>query len=292
VERTASAEEIKNAYRALAKKFHPDLNPKNKSAEHTFKEVNAAYEILGDSEKRAKFDRGEWQEDAGPQPHARHRGPFYRDSGGQPGGERYSYEFAHGFDEDMFADLFGAGGRARGGHGFKMPGNDEHYRLELTLREAVEGGSRELHLPSGKRLSVKIPPGVFAGQKLRFAGQGGPGLGGGSAGDVFVELAFAPDSRFQAEGANLVHEEAIPFDVAFLGGEIPVPTPEGQVRLKIPPRTGSGKRIRIPGKGLPERGGKRGDLFVRVQVALPAEADPELEAAVRAWAAKRERKVS
>jgi DnaJ-class molecular chaperone len=279
VSTSASRDEIRNAYRALAKKFHPDLNPKDKAAEQKFKEINAAYEILGDPANRAKFDRGEWDtEAAGAGPHRRHEGPFYRETRGRGAGARYASDFAHGFDEDIFADLFR--GRA-GSEGITMPGADEHYRLELGLKEAVEGGERELQLPSGKRLAVKIPKGVVAGQKLRFAGQGGPGLGGGPAGDIFVELAIAPDERFQVDGSSLVHELTVPLEVALLGGAVEVPTPEGQIQLKVPAHTGGGRRLRVPGKGLPVRGGKRGDLFVKVQIGLPN--DPSLDEAVRAW---------
>lgn len=278
VSEKATADEIKNAYRALAKKFHPDLNPGDKTAEHKFKEVNAAYEILGDAEKRAQFDRGEWGDDHSA--HRRHGGPFYRDT---QGGAQYARGTSPGFDESIFENLFRGGARQRSAGGFSMPGEDEQYRLDLSLREAIEGGLRELQLPSGKRLSVKIPSGVFAGQRLRFAGQGGPGFGGGPAGDVYVELRLAPDERFVLEGASLRHDLSVPFDVALLGGEMNVPTPEGQVRLTVPPRTSSGRRLRVPGKGVFARGGKRGDLLVQVMVSVPAQPDENLEAAVRAW---------
>lgn len=294
VSKTATPDEIKNAYRTLAKKFHPDLNPKDKAAEHKFKEINAAYEIVGDAEKRARFDRGDWGEDqAGAGPGARrHGGPFYRDARrGGAEGKRYSYDFGD-FDESVFENLFGHRGRGGGTQGFSVPGEDELYRLELSLRESVEGGERELHLPSGKRLGVKIPKGVFPGQKLRFAGQGGPGIGGGRAGDIYVELALAPDERFTMDGSTLLLEQPVPLDVALLGGEVTVPTPEGQVRLKIPARTSSGRRLRIPGKGLFARGGKRGDLLVKAQVSLPEEQDEALEAAVRQWRERKERRAS
>lgn len=302
VKKTSSADEIKNAYRNLAKKLHPDLNPGNKEAEHKFKDINAAYEILGTPENKAKFDRGEWGQAEGAPGgggQRRHNGPFYRDA---PGGERY-YDFGGGgggpggfgggFDETIFENLFrGGGGARRGAGGFQMPGNDETYRLEIDARDAVLGSERELQLPSGKRLSVKIPKGVVEGQKLRFAGQGGPGMGGGPNGDVYVELVLRADDRFHVEGASLVHDLPVPLDVAMLGGELPVPTPEGHVSLKIPPHSSSGRKLRIPGKGLFAKGGKRGDLIVNVRVTLPEQPDPDLVAAVHAWKEKKDRKVS
>ncbi|MGZ3652895.1 MAG: DnaJ C-terminal domain-containing protein [Bdellovibrionota bacterium] len=288
VKKSASAEEIKNAYRALAKKFHPDLNPGNKSAEHKFKDINGAYEILGTPENRAKFDRGEWGEEAGAHTQRRHGGPFYRETRAGGAGGHYARGFEGGFDEDIFADLFGA----RGGRGnFKMPGQDETYKMEIPLVEAVRGGEHEIHLPSGKHLRVKIPPGVISGQKLRFAGQGQPGIGGGPPGDVFVEIVVETDARFSAEGAHLVHDLAVPLDVAVLGGEVTVPTPEGQVRLKVPPHSNSGRRLRIPKKGMFAKGG-RGDLFVELKIVLPDPPDAELEALIKEWRAAKERRAS
>lgn len=290
VKKAASADEIKNAYRGLAKKFHPDLNPGNKQAEHKFKDINAAYEILGTPENKAKFDRGEWGQAEGASGHAgqrRHAGPYYRDTGG---GQRYQDFAGAGFDESIFENLFR--GARRGTNGFQMPGEDETYRLEVELRDAVLGAEREIHLPSGKRLSIKIPQGVLEGQKLRFAGQGGPGVGGGPHGDVYVEIVLKPDERFRSEGPNLVHDLNVPLDVAVLGGELPVPTPESQVSLKIPPHSSSGRRFRVPGKGIYAKGGKRGDLFVALKVQLPEPMDPDLEAAVRAWREKKERKAT
>jgi DnaJ-class molecular chaperone len=296
VKKTATADDIKNAYRGLAKKFHPDLNPGNKEAEHKFKDINAANEILSTKENRAKFDRGEWGQaegaaSSGGSGHRRHGGPFYRDT---QGGERYQ-DFsgnAGGFDESIFENLFRGGGSRRGASGFPMPGEDEAYRLEVEARDTIIGAERELQLPGGKRLSVKIPKGVVEGQKLRFAGQGGPGIGGGPNGDVYVEIALKVDDRFRAEGANLLHELSLPLDVAVLGGEIPVPTPEGQVSLKIPPYSSSGRRLRVPGKGLFAKGGKRGDLLVSLSVELPDPMDPDLEAAIRAWRDKKGRSAS
>jgi DnaJ-class molecular chaperone len=286
VPKTATAEQIKNAYRGLAKKFHPDLNPGNKQAEHKFKDINAANEILSSPENKAKFDRGEWGEPQAPpgggQRH--HGGPYYRDTGG---GARYAGGGGAGFDESIFENLFRGGGR-RGSGGFQVAGEDETYRLEVEPRDTVLGAEREIQFPGGKRLSVKIPKGVVEGQKLRFAGQAAPGFGGGPSGDVYVEIILKPDERFRTEGANLLHDLNVPLDVAVLGGEITVPTPESQVSLSIPAHSSSGKRLRVPGRGLFAKGGKRGDLVVTLRVQLPDPFDPELEAAIRAWREKKE----
>lgn len=280
VSKSATAEEIKNAYRGLAKKFHPDLNPGNKTAEAQFKDISAAYEILGSPENRAKFDRGEWDmQGAGAGAGASRGGPFYREAH-RGGGGRYHFDFgAGGFDESMFEELFGGGAR-----GPRRP-RDETYQMEVELRDAILGAEREIHLPSGKRLSVKIPHGSRSGQKLRFSGQGAGGV------DVFVELRVKEDPRFHLEGDTLVYSLNVPLAGAVLGREIPVPIPEGQVMLKIPPGSSSGRRFRIPGKGMPAKGA-RGDLIVEIRIALPETRDPQLEEAIRAWSEKKERSAS
>ncbi len=284
VAKGATQAEIKNVYRALAKKLHPDLNPGNKKAEHDFKEINGAYEILGTPENRAKFDRGEWAAQGGESASGAagaRRGPFYREA---PGGERYNFDFGEGFDESIFEGLFG-GARARGG--FRQPAQ-EVYQMEVEFGELIRGAEREIHLPSGKRLAVKIPKNSRPGQKLRFKGAQTVGQNA-SGGDIFVELQAKPDPRFTSDGANLVHELAVPLAIAILGGEIPVPTPEGQIMLKIPPN--AGRRFRIPGKGTFIKGAPmRGDLFLDMRVVLPEKRDPALEAAIRGWIDNTEKK--
>jgi len=280
--KTASAEEIKNTYRKLAKKFHPDLNPGNKEAELKFKDIAAAYEILGTPENKAKFDRGEWegQESAG----ARARGgPFYRQAQAGAGG-RYDFQFED-FDPSVFEQMFGGGG-ARGGRR-NRPAQDELYQMEIELRDSISGAERDISLPSGKRLQVKIPAGIAEGARLRFAGQGSPGFGGGPPADVYVEIHLRNDSRFQREGKNLQYELPVDIASAVLGGEARVPTPEGEVMLKIPKHSSSGKRIRIPGKGVFEKGDKvRGDLVVSLKIVVPETVDEELEAALLKWREK------
>jgi DnaJ-class molecular chaperone len=266
VAQSASQDEIKNAYRKLAKQFHPDLNPGNKDAEKKFKEINEAYELIGTPEARA-----------------RRQGPFYREAH-EPGG-RYTFHFGgQGFDEDLFETLFR--GRARpeaGPQGFAFPGEDETYQMEVDLRDAVHGATREITLPSGKRLQVRIPPGVLDGSKLRFAGQGHGGIGGGPPGDVYVQLRLRVPEGFKLEGNNVISDLPVTLQDAVLGGEVRVETLDDAVMLQIPPHMNTGKKLRIPGKGAFMRGGggKRGDHIVVLQVHLPDRIDPELEEAIR-----------
>jgi DnaJ-class molecular chaperone len=283
VSRAASQAEIKSAYRELAKKHHPDLNPGSKEAERKFKEVAAAYARIGDPESRAKFDRGE-DEQPGAGDFAG-RGPFYRETqqgpagqtGGQTGG-RYTYQFGAGFDEDLFESIFGgrAGGRAKG--------EDVLYRMEVDLRDSVLGGEREVTLPSGKRISVRIPPGVSDGSRLRFAGLGEAGRQDAPPGDAYVEIRVRPDPRFERQGNDLVMKLPISLAQAVLGGEARARTLDGEVMLRVPQGSSSGRRLRLAGKGAFDRAaGKRGDLFVELRIVLPDEVDAELKEAIRQW---------
>lgn len=298
VSRTASQDEIKNAYRNLAKKHHPDLNPGNKEAEKKFKEINAANELIGTAEQRAKFDRGETEGMAGAEAGAGARpgrGPFYYET--QRDGGRYSGAF-EGVDEDFFESLFGGlGGRFKRGRsraaGFgeeesRFPGEDHAYRIEISFRDAVLGVERELMLPGGKKLRVKIPPGVESGTQLRFRGEGGAGARGGPPGDAYVQLEVRPSKIFKRSGKNLEIEVPISLDEAVLGGEVKVPTMEGPVLLKVPAGVSSGTKLRIRGKGVAAaRGGaqarERGDQIVVLKVVLPQQIDPELQSVMRRW---------
>jgi DnaJ-class molecular chaperone len=292
VSKSATQAEIKNAYRALAKKFHPDLNPGNKQAERNFKDVSAAYELIGTPEERARYDRGEVDAENASAQAARaqgRRGPFYYQTQDDPGA-RYSETFrsgqSGGFDDDLFETLFrgNRSGARRGGGGGDVPGEDAQYQMEIDLKETVSGGEREITLPNGKRLSVNIPRGITNGARLRFAGQGGPGIGKGPPGDAYIEIRVKPSPLFRTEGNDLVLEQAVPLAEAVLGGEIKVPTIDGSVLLKIPPKINTGVKLRLPGKGLFDRAtGKRGDQIVVASVHLPEPIDPELEQAIRAW---------
>ncbi|MBC7691662.1 MAG: J domain-containing protein [Methylotenera sp.] len=292
VKQSATQDEIRNAYRKQAKKHHPDLNPGSKAAEAKFKDLAGAYELIGTPEERTKFDRGDFDQAPHQQPGG---GPFYYETQNGPGA-RYSQSFGEGVDaEDLFESLFGnARGGARGRGGPRKPsgpekgpqkGNDESYQMQVDLRDTITGVERQITLPSGKTLSVKIPVGVLDGNKLRFAGQGGPGLSGGPAGDVFVEVKIKAPENFTQKDSDLLLEFPISLYEAVLGAEVKVPTIEGSVMMKIPPHANTGKRLRIPGKGVfhkdPVSGMKvRGDQIVLLKIVLPKSMDPELEAAI------------
>jgi DnaJ-class molecular chaperone len=284
VSSTASQEEIKNAYRKLAKQFHPDLNPGNKAAEKRFKEISAAYELVGTPESRAKFDRGEYDEEVRARPGegraGAERGPFYHQT--QAGGGRYSFSFG-GIDEDILQSIFGRMGRGGEGFAADQPGEDELYRMEIEFRDAVLGGEKEITLPSGRRIRVKIPAGVDTGARLRFAGIGSPGRGKGPPGDVYVELDVRPSHLFRRLGHDLELDLPISVSEALLGGEVRVPTVDGAILLKIPPAVSSGTRLRMAGKGVPQPGGRRGDQYAVLKIMVPPEIDADFKQAVEAW---------
>lgn len=266
VKRSADTDTIRNAYRKLAKKNHPDLNPGNKAAEKAFKEINSAYELLSDEKKRARFDRGEIDASGQEKP----RGPFYSQT--QEEGGRYTY--SNDFGPDFFGEFFRRAG--------PIPGQDHQYRMEIEFPEAALGASKTVTLQNGKTLEVKIPPGIDTGARLRFRGQGGPGMGGGPAGDAIVEITVRPSTTFVRHGRDLEIEVPVSLYEAVLGGEIPVQTLEGQVLLKIPKHVNSGTRLRIRGRGIPGRGGEaRGDQYAVLKIMLPPQMDSELEEAIR-----------
>jgi DnaJ-class molecular chaperone len=284
----ASEKEIKSAYRKLARKYHPDINPGDKAAEEKFKEISEAYEVLSDKKKREQYDRvghqgwksgfkegtppgqGGWAGGGGfPGFDNVH---FYSSSGGgAPGG------FGDLDMEDLFGSFFG-GGRRRRQRG-PVRGQDSLSRLAIPMLDAVRGAERNITIstPDGKRenLTVKIPRMVSEGQKIRLAGKGEPGIQGGPPGDLLIEIVFEPDTRFTREGDDLTVEVKVPLTTAILGGSISVPTLEGQVDLKIPAGTQGGQRMRLKGKGLPRRGGGRGNQYARLQIAVPDKLDAE-----------------
>ena len=293
--KTATQDEIKSAYRNFAKKFHPDLNPGNKSAEAKFKEAVAAYERIGTSEERAKFDRGETTEQQ--QEQARSyadrqsrasggsNGPFYHET--QHQGGRYSNAFGKGMGGDeFFENLFRTAGQARGSRpSSDLPGEDRLYQMSVDFKDAVLGAESEITLPAGKRLQVKVPAGVETGSKLRFKHQGGPGLGKAPAGDVYVEITVRPLAGFKRVGRDIETEVALSFIEALLGAEIKVPTVDGTVMLKVPSGVNSGSRLRIRGKGV-AIGSERGDQIAVLKVLMPKKINPELESIVRGWGGK------
>jgi DnaJ-class molecular chaperone len=275
VDRKASAEDIKKAYRKLAKKLHPDLNPGNKKVEQQFKEVTAAYDLLSDPDKRARFDRGEIDASGAERPGR----TYYRQyAEGDQGAKYQPYEFGEA-PEDLFADLFGARRGRGGGAGLRMRGADVSFSATIDFVEAAAGAKRRLTLAEGKTLDVTIPAGTEDGQTLRLKGQGQPGLGGGPPGDAFIELHVAPHPFFTRQGNDIHVEVPVTLQEALLGGSITVPTVDGKVSVRVPKGSNSGTVLRLRGKGI----AGRGDQLVKLRVVLPEGGDPELAEFVERW---------
>lgn len=278
----ATAAEIQSAYRKLAKKLHPDLNPGDKSAEEKFKELAGAYDLLGDAEKRKRFDDGEIDASGAERPQ-RH---YYRDFASADREHPYSdmsgfADFADG--DDPFAELLRRSQQARA----DRRGQDMHYRLSIAFVESIAGANKRITLPDGSTLDVRIPPGLVDGQTLRLKGKGAPGAGKGGPGDALIEVEVLPDRRFTREGDDISLEVPISLSEAILGGKISVPTPTGNVSMSVPKGSNTGTTLRLKGKGAPRRGGGHGDEFVKLKVVLPKPPDPELEAFVSNWAGGR-----
>jgi DnaJ-class molecular chaperone len=285
VAKTAKAGDITKAYRKLAKKLHPDLNPGDKSAEERFKKITAAYDILGDPDKRGRYDRGEIDATGQETPQQR----YYREYAGGAEGARYrstaGYEDIGAFS-DLFGDLFGEGGgqRGRGGGGrrFSMRGQDAQYRLEVEFLDAVNGTTTRITLPDGGTLDVTIPPGVSDGQVLRLKGKGGPGLGEGDPGDALIEIGVKPHPVFKREGDDIVVEVPITFDEAVLVGKVEVPTIGGRVSVTVPVGANTGQTLRLKGRGVKGKGGA-GDQLVKLAVVLPERIDEDLKSFAEKW---------
>jgi DnaJ-class molecular chaperone len=289
VAKGAVAGDITKAYRKLAKKLHPDLNPGDKAAEEKFKQISAAYSILNDAEKRGRYDRGEIDATGQERPQQQ----YYRDFAGGPEGTRY--HSGAGFEDigefsDLFGDLFGRG-RARGGQRgtggarFAMRGQDAQYRLGIDFLEAVNGAKKRITLPDGNTLDVTIPAGAVDGLVMRLKGKGMTGVGGAEPGDALVEIAVAPHPVFTREGDDIVVEVPISFDEAVLGGKVEVPTTTGRVAVTVPPGANTGQTLRLKGKGVKTRSGA-GDQLVKLSVVLPYRVDDDLKALAEAWRAK------
>jgi len=277
VAKTASADEIKKSYRKLAKQLHPDLNPGNADAAARFKDVSAAYDLVADPEKRGRFDRGEIDASGQERPEA----AYYRSYAGGPQGEKY--RAGAGFDpSDLFADLFGRGGRARGGE-FRMRGGDVSYALTVDFVEAAKGASKRLTFPDGRALDVNVPPGTETGQVLRLRGQGGPGIGGGPAGDALIEITVAPHPFFRREGDDVHAELPVTLTEAVEGAKITVPTIDGPVSMTVPAGSNAGTRLRLRGRGVARKGGAAGDQYVTLKLVLPKEPDSALKDFVKSW---------
>ena len=293
VPKTASASEIKSAYRKLAKKLHPDVNPGRKDIEQKFKEITAAYDLLSDPTKRARFDRGDIDAQG------QHRG-----FSGEPpfGGTYRSTRTAHNMGEedpfsafggmgDIFAEFMGAAGGRRQGHGGMggtrdaggVRGSDVSYTTSVSFIEACLGGKKRVTLTNDKTLDITIPAGVEDGHKLRLKGQGLSGLGG-AAGDAIIELRIEPHPFFTRKGRDIILETPISLPEAILGGSITVPTLTGSVTVKIPKGANSGTSLRLKGKGV--AGGVPGDMFVKLKIMLPDPVPQDLADFVEKWAKK------
>ena len=284
INRNASEKEIKSAYRRLARKHHPDVNPGDSTAEERFKEINEAHEVLSDPEKRSKYDQfghswQKWQQRGG-DPNGFDWSQWAGGSGFSPGQRgQTAYGdlndlFGGGGFSDFFETLFGGGrARPRGGQqgSFRsMPGQDLEHPLEITLEEAVQGATRILDTGQ-RRLEVKIPSGVDNGSRVRIAGEGASGFGGAQKGDLYLRVSVKPHLIFQRDGSTLRCKVAVDLYTSMLGGEIRVPTLTGNVMLKIPPETQNGRSFRLRGQGMPhlKSPDTRGDLHVTVEVVLP-----------------------
>ncbi|MGO2131599.1 MAG: DnaJ C-terminal domain-containing protein [Halomonas sp.] len=278
VDKTATADDIKKAYRRLARKYHPDVS-KEPNAQERMREVNEANEVLGDPEKRAAYDQlGQQHRDGQDfQP------PPGWDTGFQSSGHGFSGAEADQFS-DFFANLFGQAGRggraSQGAHAYQMRGEDRHATVSIDLADAYQGATRNITLQvpqvdaQGRvvtrehTLSVKIPKGVREGQHIRLTGQGSPGIGGGPPGDLYLEVHFTTDALYRVEGRDVhVGLPVTPWEAA-LGATVEVPTPSGSVKLKVPEGSQTGRRLRLKGRGIP--GAEAGDLYVALEVILPA----------------------
>lgn len=285
VARDASEADVKKAFRKAAKTWHPD-HSKEPNAKERFAEINSAYEIVGDKEKRGQFDRGEI--DAEGKPKFQGFEGFHPGGGGGRGGFGGGQGFggfAHGFDgrvdpSDIFGDAFrdAMGGRARGR---RTPprGADIEAEITISLRDAAQGGQKRLHLPSGRDVNMNIPAGMRDGKVMRLKGQGDPSPFGGEHGDALLTVRIAPDAHFTLDGDTLRAPLPVDLEDAVLGGKVRVTTLEGEVAMSIPPMTSSGRSLRLRGKGFPTgKGDARGDLIVTVEIRLPEKEDPELTA--------------
>jgi len=301
VSKTATAKEIKSAYRKLAREWHPDVNPtRKKQAEDKFKEISEAYEVLGDVQKRKTYDSlgSDWQQRARSQP-----GPQYSGRSNGPGGAQFDFDDLgdSGFSE-FFQTFFGGLGRSNAAGTTRKPrgmrGSDAEYELPIALREAYAGGTRSISLqtetacprchgtgtengklchecrgagtiPTQKTLDVTIPAGVRDGQRIRLAGQGAPGMGGAPNGDLYLILRIGADPSFERRGDDLYVDQPVSVYSLVLGGEVTVPTMTGRIDVKVPAGSQNGRVLRVPGKGMPKHGGGNGDLYVRLSAQVP-----------------------
>ena len=296
LKRGASEAEIKKAYRSLAKQLHPDRNKDNPNAAKRFSEVTHAYDLLSDKDKRARYDRGEIDEEGNPKmPFGAGFGGYSSGAGPQPGAgpgfENFNFGGAEGADlSDLFEGLFGGAGgsRSRGGpfSGFRQRGRtpqkgaDVAYRLKIPFEDAVALKPQRISLADGKTIDLKLPPGLEDGTRIRLSGKGEEGPDG--RGDAIVTIEIAPHRFFTREGTTIRLDLPVTLKEAVLGAKIKVPTPEGPVMVTVPKGTSSGKVLRLKGRGFTGKDGKRGDQLVTVEVTVPPD-DPELQQFAERW---------
>ncbi len=289
--RTASADEIRRAFRKLAKQYHPDKNQGDKKAEERFKQISAAFDLLGDEDKRKKFDAGEIDADGRDTMRGFAGGSPFGEGGGFRGGGFRPGPGGPEFEDvdlgDILGEMFGGRGArgAGGGFNFNQRGHDIRAQVEISLEEAINGAKRRIAFSDGRTLEVTIPKGASDGQVLRLKGQGAPGRAG--AGDALIELSIRAHPIFKRDGDNLTMDLPISVPDAVLGGKVEAPTPDGPVTLSIPAGSNSGSTLRLKGKGLPGPVGRRGDLLARLVVTLPDKPDDELNQFAETWRADR-----
>ena len=291
VSKSASADDIRKAYRTLAKKNHPDLNPGNKAAEEAFKDVQLAFDILGDAEKRKKFDAGMIDANGMDIP----AGGFSRTYRGKPGASGKGFEGFHhagfqrkaeagsgSFDDinDLFSEFFGQSrGRSEPPPPPPQRGKDAHYALNISFLEAAKGESKRVTMPDGKTFDVSIPEGLEDGQKLRLRGKGAAGGNGAPSGDAIITVSVAPHAYFTRQGNDIHLELPVTLQEAVMGASVKVPTLSGPVSLRIPKGANSGQTLRLKGKGI-----KGGNQLVTIQIVLPDDSDGKLHKFVEDWA--------
>lgn len=285
VQKDASAEDIRKAYRKLAKECHPDLHPGDTKAEARFKDISSAHDLLSDPDKRKRFDSGEIDAEG----HERPEQQYYRTYADAGEGAKYARYGGGDFEEmsDIFADLFGGrAGRAQGrsGEGVKIRGGDISYTLDVSFLDAANGTTRRATMADGKTLDISIPAGVRDRQTLRLKGKGMPGIGGGPPGDAYIEVHIQPHAFFTRKDSNIHMTLPVSLSEAVLGGKVKVPTVGGTVEMTVPKNSNTGDTLRLKGRGvLDPKSKQKGDQYIRLEVALPDEPDAELQAFLESW---------